>query len=164
VGCNLSLDLMGWIMRGKLVVCCGILFNALVLASTHGPARAMDALEPGLWRFTWKANNGGQALVPSTITRCITPDRAKSFATATSIDVKRDGLACRSFGHRNTENGEVLDLHCTAGKFNFNATVTYTLNSPQRYTIVFDAAVPLKKMTLHWSMKTEGDRIGECPK
>ena len=129
-------------MRRKFVSCCGILLVALALAPALAPARAMDALEPGLWHIATSIGHNGLQVPLRSFDRCITPQEAKTFGDRLTAGTTTKNLACKVADHRKTDNGEISHARCTAGDLKFDATITYALDSSQHFTVVFNATAP----------------------
>jgi hypothetical protein len=151
-------------MRRKSVAGCGILLVALALASTVAPAKAMDALEPGLWSVATRIGHDDVLVPLRSFTRCITLEEAKTFDGRLTTGVTTKDLACKVAAHRKTDNREISHVRCTAGNLKFDATITYTLDNPQHYTVVFDATVPSSQQSNKLTQIVEGRRLGECAK
>lgn len=134
---------------------------AAAMLAAVGPTAAADTLEPGLWSFATKIGRDGREVPLRKVERCISHDEAKAFGRWTSAEWAGKDTACKSSNYRKTDKGGVLQIHCT-GRTNVDATATFTLYSPQHYTVVLAATSPSTGPATRVTRKVEGRRLGEC--
>ena len=147
-------------MRRKSIVSwAGVAAAALLLAVA--PAGAADTPEPGLWSIATRIGHGERWVPLRKVERCISPDEARVFGSWTSTEWAGKDIACKSSSYRKTDKGGVLQIHCS-GNTSIDATATFTLNSPQHYTVVLAATPPSTGPATRVTRKIEGRRIGEC--
>jgi hypothetical protein len=136
---------------------------AAALLSAVTPAGAIDAPEPGLWSIVTRIGQGNRQIPVHKIDQCITAEEARTFAGDTAVEWTGKDRACTSTDYRKTDNGGIVQVHCT-GNVALDATLSYTLKSPQHYIIVFAATAPSTGQATTWTRTVEGRRLGECAK
>src|SRR5262245_61055216 len=122
-------------MRRKLIFNSGVGAAAAALLSSVVPAGAADTLEPGLWSIATRVGRGDREVPLHKVERCITTDQAKDFGSWTALKWAGKDTDCKSTNYRKTAEGGTFTIHCS-GRTSFDATATFTLRSPQNYTLV----------------------------
>jgi hypothetical protein len=141
-----------------------LLSRSLALAAllaAGAAARAVDPLEPGLWKVMGHVEANGLQEPPTTKTRCLTPADARDLEHTFAPEFRVQGSTCERMSL--AWEGQKLSwrIRCT-GALSMEVAGTYEFDTPRHYTGVITTLAAMAGREMRTRTTLEAEHIGEC--
>ena len=126
------------------------------------PALA-DGIEPGLWKITSQAENGGLAAPPHESSKCLTAEQTGDLATTFSPVATTINSECAPI--ERSLKGPLLTWHLVCkGQLNMDLSGEFNFDSPHHYTgTVHSKAVMPGMPPVDTQNTVEAHWVSACP-
>lgn len=136
---------------------------AAVLFLFAHAADCATELQPGLWQETETGSENGKPETSETSTRCMTAEEAAQPSKAVVFDAELR-KRCRALDFKRDGDVLTIRLQCGQQALSADATVIFTVHSPQHYSGTMKITIQLGSLKLTTDKKIDAQRIGDCPK
>ncbi len=136
---------------------------AVVLCAAGAAARAVEPLEPGLWKIVSRADMNGLQRPAEAKTRCLKPEDAQDLERTFAPAYRVQGASCERMSL--AWAGQTLSwrIQCT-GALAMEVAGRYEFDTPRHYTGVVTTLATLAGREMRTRTELEAERIGECEK
>jgi len=122
-----------------------------------------DGIEPGLWKITGRAENGGVISPPHESSKCLTADQTSDLAATFSPVATTINSDCAPI--ERSLKGPLLTWHLVCkGQLNMDLSGEFNFDSPHHYTGTVRTRAEMQGMPTVDSQNTvEGQWVSACP-
>lgn len=122
-----------------------------------------DGIEPGLWKITSQAENGGMVAPPHESSKCLTADQTSDLATAFSPVATTINSDCAPM--ERSLKGPLLTWHLVCkGQLNMDLSGEFNFDGPHHYSGTVHTKADMPGMPPVDSKTTiQGQWVSACP-
>ncbi len=144
------------------MACRGIAIVALAAFALAASAAFADGIEPGLWKITSRAENGGIISPPHESSKCLTADQTNDLATAFSPVATTINSDCAPM--ERSLKGRLLAWHLVCkGQINMDLSGEFNFDGPHHYSGTVHTKAEMPGMPPVDSKTTiEGQWVSAC--